>query len=265
MFAGIGGCHHFNYDNGGPNGVSIYGNDVYAGNGNSHVLGFSLRTGRLIANTGTGGKLRADEMTIARHYLVVTNPAERPAPYISVIDLTAKRHPVVARFRFTHATGGLEQPQWWHGHLYISVPTTTASPKGGEVDEIDISNLRAIRIIRRFAFASCQPTGLALTGAGLAAVGCGGPKSKAQEVLDVRTGKATPVQGVTGADIVGAGRGDYFFVSFAPSFVVANGSGKVLQKFAATAASHTVAVDPTNGDVWVPEDKGVVNLYAPVR
>ncbi|MDQ6816737.1 MAG: hypothetical protein M3018_04930 [Actinomycetota bacterium] len=264
MFTGIADCHHFNFEGQGPDGVIIRGNDIYAGNGNSHVLGFSLTTGRQIADPSTGGKLRADEMAVADRYLVVTNPAEKPSPYISVIDLRAKHHPVVARFTFTHATGGIEQPQFWHGHLYISIPTTTESPTGGEVDELDISNLHAVRIIHRFVFSTCQPAGLAVDEEGVAAVGCGGPSSHDQQILSLRTGKQTPVKDVPGVDMVAAGGGDFFYVSYAKqTFVVADRSGTVLQTFQATAASHTVVVDRTNGDVWVPQDKGVVNLYAP--
>jgi hypothetical protein len=186
--------------------------------------------------------------------------------YISFIDLRAKHHPVVARFTFTHATGGVEQPQFWHGHLYISVPTTTDSPNGGEVDELATSNLHEIRIIRRFVFSTCQPAGLAVTEEGVAAVGCGGPSSQDQEILNLRTGEQTPVKGVSGVDMVSAGRGDFFFVSFiSQTFVVADRSGTILQTFPATAASHTVVVDRSNGEVWVPEDKGVVNLYVPAR
>jgi len=43
----------------------------------------TLRTGRLIANYNTGGKLQADELTTAGRYLIVTNSAETPHPFIS--------------------------------------------------------------------------------------------------------------------------------------------------------------------------------------
>ena len=69
---------------------------------------------------------------------------------------------------------------------------------------------------------------------------------------------------VPGVDIVAVNGPDFFYVSYdIPAFVIANSAGSILQSFPATAASHTVAVDPTNGNVWVPEDKGDVNLYSP--
>lgn len=270
LFSGIGGCHQFDYDQQGPNGTAIYRGDIFAGNGDSHVLGFSLKTGKLIADVNTGGTLRADEMTVAtsggHHYLVVDNPAETPSPYISFINLDSKKYPIDARFTFTHAIGGLEQPRFWHGHLYISVPQTTEDPTGGEVDELDIADLSDIRIIRHFAFATCQPAGLAIRADGVAAVGCGGATNTSQEILNLNTGQETPVNNVPGVDIVAVHGPDFFYVSYdIPAFVIANRAGRILQSFPATAASHTVAVDPTNGDVWVPEDKGDVNLYKPER
>ncbi len=272
LFTGIGGCHQFNYSAQGPNGTAIYGGDIFAGNGDSHVLGFSLKTGKLIADVNTGGTLRADEMTVApsgaSHYLVVDNPAESPHPYISFINLDSKTYHIDATFTFTDAapepTGGLEQPRFWNGHLYISVPQTTENPTGGEVDELDIADLGDIRIIRRFAFATCQPAGLAIRADGLAAVGCGGSTNTSQEILNLNTGQETPVNNVPGVDIVAVSGPDFFYVSYdIPAFVIANSAGRILQSFPATAASHTVAVDPTNGNVWVPEDKGDVNLYKP--
>jgi hypothetical protein len=259
-FTGIAHCHQNNFNGMGPNGLAIVGNDIYAGNGNSHVLGFSLRTGRQIASYNTGGKLQADELTATGRYLVVSNSAETPHPFISFIDLKAKR--IVARYTFTHATGGLGQIQWWRRHLYISVAATTGSPSGGEVDELDISNVHQVKITHRYTFSDCQPAGLAINEAGLAAVGCGGPS---QEILNLRTGTQTPVNGVLGVDLVAVHQDDFFYVSYVTgNFVVAGRSGKVIQTLA-IGASHTVAVDRCNGDVWVPLTKGAVALYAPAR
>lgn len=268
LFTGIGGCHQFSYDQSGPDGIALYRGDVFAGNGDSHVLGFSLKTGKQVADVNTGGTMRADEMTVApsggHHYLVVNNDAETPHPYMSFIDLDSKTYRVDAKFTFTNATGGLEQPRYWRGHLYVSVPQTTESPNGGEVDELDISHLSDIRIIRTFPFATCQPAGLAIRADGLAAVGCGGPSATSQEILNLVTGQEAPVNGVPGVDIVAVNGPDFFFVSYdLAEFVIADSSGHILQTFPATAASHTVAVDPTNGNVWVPQDKGDVNLYSP--
>ena len=48
LFTGIANCHQNNFDGMGPNGLVIAGDDIYAGNGNSHVLGFDRRA-RMVA------------------------------------------------------------------------------------------------------------------------------------------------------------------------------------------------------------------------
>jgi hypothetical protein len=257
-FTGIANCHQNDFNGMGPNGLAIVGNDIYAGNGDSRVLGFSLRTGRQIADYSTGGKLQADELAVAGRYLVVSNSAETPYPYLSFIDLTTKR--IVARYTVTNATGGLGQIQWWRHHLYVTVATSTGSPNGGEVDELGVSNVHKIRIVRRYRFATCQPAGLAINGAGLAAIGCGGPS---QEILNISTGTKTSVSGVLGVDLVAVHKNDFFYVSYVTgNFVVAGPAGNVIQNLA-IGASHTLAVDDCTGAVWVPLTKGSVALYAP--
>lgn len=201
-------------------------------------------------------------MTIGGGHLVVANPDEKPHPYLSFIDL--RTHQVDQQFAFNDATGGLEQPQFYHGHVFIAVPTTTQSPQGGEVDELDVHTLNHIRIIRTFTFTACQPAGLAVRKDSVAAVGCA--HGTAQEILNLNTGQQTAVNGAAGGDIVDVHGGDFFYASYGiPALVIADQSGKILQTFpAASAATHTVTVD-RDGNVWVPQDKGDVNVYAPVQ
>ena len=137
---------------------------------------------------------------------------------------------------------------------------TKNSPNGGEVDELGISNVREVQVVHRFTFATCQPAGLASTASGLAAVGRGGPS---QAIVNVRTAHQTPVS-FLGSDLVAASGSDFSFISYiANKLIVAGPAGQILQTFPAAGASRTVTVDQSTGDVWVPEDKGDVNLYAP--
>jgi hypothetical protein len=104
------------------------------------------------------------------------------------------------------------------------VPATTQSPNGGEVDELDISRVRHVRIVQQ-----------------------------------------TSVPNVLGVDLVAANGGDFFYISFILNkFFVVNAVGKILETFTTVGASHTVAVDRCDGAVWVPEDKGNVNVYTPL-
>jgi len=262
LFTGIGNCHQGDYSLDGPNGLALAGNQLFAGNGNSHVLVFDKWTGGLLDDISTKGTRRADEMAIGAGHLVVANPDEKPHPYLSFINL--RTHRVDQQFAFNDATGGLEQPQFYHGRLFIAVPTTTRSPQGGEVDELDVPPLTHMRIIRTFSFTTCQPAGLAVRNDGIAAVGCAnGP---AQEILNLNTGQQTAVPGAAGADVVDVYGGDFFYASYGiPALVIADQSGTILQTIpAASAATHTVTVD-ANGNVWVPQDKGDVNVYAPLQ
>jgi hypothetical protein len=259
-FTGIVNCHNHDFDGEGPTGLALSGGDIYVGNGNSHVLGFSLKTGREISNTDTGGKFQADDLLVVGHYLIVTNDAEK-RPFISFINLDGPKRPVVARYMVpgAHGLGGM---QWWHNHLYLSVSSSTRS-KGGEVDKLSISNTSRVRVVHRFVFSTCQPAGLAVASAGRAAVGCGNGNN--QEILNLATGQRTAVKGFMGVDGVAAYKGDFFYTSFInPELIVANSAGKVIQTFTFTVGtSHIVTVNRANGDVWLPEDKGVVALFKP--
>jgi hypothetical protein len=261
LFTGIANCHKNQFDGQGPNGLAISGSSIYGGNGDSRVFGFSPRGGSRRFDVSTGGKLQADELTTAGRYLVVSNGADTPHPFLSFLDPTGKHGKVLAKYTFSNATGSLGQLDWFQGRLYVAVSTSNASPKGGEVDELDISHIHAVRVVRRFSFKSCQPSGLAIAAHGLAAIGCAPPAP--QEILDVRTGAQTSVGGIQGVDIAAAQGQDFFFVSFITNkLYVVNAAGKTLQQFG-VMSSHTVTVDPSNGDVWVPEDKGVVALFKP--
>jgi len=55
LFTGIGNCHQGDYSLDGPNGLALAGTQLFAGNGNSHVLIFNTRTGRLMGDVFTGG------------------------------------------------------------------------------------------------------------------------------------------------------------------------------------------------------------------
>jgi hypothetical protein len=261
LFTGIANCHKNQFDGQGPNGLAIYGSSIYGGNGDSRVFGFPLQGGSRNFNTSTQGKLQADELTVAGKYLVVSNGADIPHPFLSFLDAAGKDQKVLGKYTFSNATGSLGQLDWWGGHLYVAVATSDGSPKGGEIDELDVSNVQAVKIVRRFTFKSCQPSGLAIGGNGLAAIGCGPPAPQA--VLNLRTGAQTTVNGIQGVDITAAHAGDFFYVSFITNkLYVVNSAGTTLQSFG-VMSSHTVSVDPSNGDVWVPEDKGVVALYQP--
>jgi hypothetical protein len=256
-FTGEAGCHTFDFRRMGPEGLLAVGNEVWAGNGNSQVEVFSLVTHKRLFTIDTGGVNRADEMAVGAGLLAVTNPDEK-TPFLSFIDL--KTHAVVKQLLFPQATAGLEQPAWFGGKWYLSVPGTTHNP-GGEVDVIDPETWS----VNSMAVPQCTPAGLAIARSGEAAVGCA---SGPQVLLDVRSGTILARVPVSFVDVVAALGDHFYFASYGsapgqlpvqpPQLVAADRHGHLLARVFTTPVSHTVTVDPFNGHILVPLDGGTI-------
>ncbi len=185
-FTGIGGCNNFDYEHSGPSGIVADDHgQLWVGNGDSTDHVFNADTGRLVATVNTGGALRADEQTFdARdNIIVVTNPGET-TPFYSLIN--ASTHKVLGKYTVPDATA-LEQPTWdtEDGLVYMSIPSTNASPNGGEVAVINPRNLANPYVKALTIGSDCGPSGIAIDeGRQLAALGCAGPA----ELLNLRSG-----------------------------------------------------------------------------
>jgi len=264
-FTGEAGCHTFDFSRMGPEGVLAVGNEVWAGNGNSHVEVFSLVSHERLFTIDTGGVNRADEMAVGDGLLAVTNPDEPNTPFLSFIDV--KTHTIVKHLPFPQATAGLEQPAWFHGKFYLSVPATTHHP-GGEVDVIDPHTWS----VTPMSVPNCTPAGLVINRRGEAAVGCA---SGPQTLLDVHTGKIIARVPVSYVDAVATLRDHFFFASYGsapgqqpvqkPQLVAADRYGHLLAQVFTTSVSHTVTVDPTNGHILVPVDGGKILVLQEVN
>jgi hypothetical protein len=263
-FTGEAGCHIFDFSRMGPEGVLVVGNEVWAGNGNSHVEVFSLESHERLFTIDTHGVNRADEMAVGDGLLAVTNPDEK-TPFLSFIDLRTRT--IVKHLPFPQATAGLEQPAWFGGKWYLSVPTTTRNP-GGEVDVIDPATWSVTTI----AVTNCTPAGLVVNHRGEAAVGCA---SGPQILLDVQTRKILARVPVSYVDVVAALGDHFFFASYGsalgqqpvqqPQLAVADLSGHLLARVFTTSVSHTVTVDPANGHILVPVDGGKILVLREVH
>jgi hypothetical protein len=264
-FTGEAGCHTFDFSRMGPAGVLAVGNEVWAGNGNSHVEVFSLVSHQRLFTIDTHGVNRADEMAVGEGLLAVTNPDEPHTPFLSFIDI--QTHTIVKHLLFTQATAGLEQPAWFHGKWYLAVPATLHN-LGGEVDAID----PATWSVTPMAVSQCTPAGLVITRWGEAAVGCA---SGPQALLDVRTGKIIARVPVSFVDVVASLGDHFFFASYGsapgqqpaqqPQLVAADGHGHFLARVFTTPVSHTVTVDPSNGHILVPLDGGKILVLQEVH
>jgi hypothetical protein len=263
-FTGEAGCHQFDFANMGPEGVLVRHGEVWVGNGDSHVEVFSFLTHQRLFNIWTGGVNRADEMAVGAGLLVVTNPDD-PTPFLTFLSLSTKT--IVKQLFFPQATAGLEQPAWYHGRFYLSVPATTQNP-GGEVDMIDPGTYA----ITPIPVSDCTPAGLSINSQGEAAVGCA---DGAQVLLDLKTRRILARVPVSYVDVVAHLGDHFFFASYGsapgqqpaqkPQLFVSDSQGHPLARVFTTSVSHTVTTDPTNGHILVPVDGGDILVFREVQ
>lgn len=258
----------------GPDGVVVVpGQQVWAGNGNSTLLSFSLPSGAPLfppIATGPASANRVDELAYDpnSHQIVAANNAASP-PFLTYVNSTtgAITHSVAFNGQngTPNATNGIEQPAYdaVTNRIYVSVPQVNGAGPGG-VAQLDASG----NVTHFFDFAElglgaggvCGPTGLAAGGGGNLIVGCGdGSKSIILHTKDGPNGSIKIIAGVGGEDQV------WYDPTTKRYFLSArnNPGGPVLgivdaetetllQLIATTPGDHSVAVDPVSGKVFVP-------------
>ena len=274
-FMGPMGCAKGDYSQEGPEGVEVIGNQVWASDGNSHVLVFDAHTGQLLHRIDTKGKFRADEMSINPNLglVVITNPDEtfrKPHPGIPYLSFISTRsYQIVATLPFPYAQpgqSGLQAPLWIGGNeLLVDVPAPQGN-NGGELDRVAINedgygNYQA-QVLQRYALTDCSPSGLALdTQTGIAAVGCAGTK---QIIWNMRTNQTVAFLAIPGVDIVAASNHHFFFPSYLKqTLTITDERGHIEQVIKTSAQSHTVTADPATGQIFVPLDGGNIMILQP--
>jgi len=252
----------------GPNGLTVVttNNELWVGNTNSTVTIISLANNTVVGTVNTGGTGACDELDFdsARGLVVVTNPDDN-TPFITFIDVSTRA--VVNKLTFSDASSGLEQPIFNHkdGLLYLSVPVTTANSEG-EIKVIDPTSFSVTRVIPED---NCKSRGGAFANDGttlMLACGSTDPLHFHSLLLDVSSSS-------TISTISDIGEGDevaydstrnVFFVtgyrisSLSAVLGVISTTGTVIQIIDTDVdISHSVAVDPVTGDVFVPLSDGL--------
>jgi hypothetical protein len=264
---------------------------LYAGDGNSTLRVYNTTNpaspafvSAISTNpANTPPVTRVDEMAYspATGQVLAANNAATPA--FGNLFSTTGGHPPVA-LTITPITvpavqggidaGGLEQSVWvpdaskpGGGSFYISVPALNplTNPGGGGVSEISTTGvvLRTIDL-GALGITSCSPTGLALGASGNLMVGCGNANTQAVLLNPAGAGsivnKFTQISGtdeiwydpntgdyyVTGANA--AGQRVFDVISDATDSIVQS----VLLPVSNASNPHSIAVDESNGDVFVP-------------
>jgi len=251
---------------------------LYAGDGNSTLKVFNATipaAPSLLQSISTGGAFRVDEMAYAplTKQILAANNADSPA-YGNLFNTTNGTSPVsLLKSPITiagqPAAGGMEQPAWDKntGSFFVSIPqlTTSATDPGGLAE---ISTTGAV--LRTISFAalgvtSCSPAGLAVGGSGNLMVGCGNVGAAALVINPAGAGSlVTTIPGLGGTDelwydpttgkfyVTGNNgtNGTRFF-----EVVTDGGAGSTVTQTVSlpiTTSAHSIAVDPFNGDVFVP-------------
>ena len=265
---------------------------LYAGNGDSTLKIFDATNPAAPVQQQspgifTNGTTRVDEMAYSpsTHQVLAANNAESPA-YGNLFS-TTNGHPTVTLTNtpITVPTaqggipgGGLEQPVWNPntGTFFISVPALAGTNNPGGVSEISTTgtvlrtyDLGTLSVPGGGSISSCSPTGLALGGSGNMMVGCNPSAGFAQAILlhvDPTTHVASIVKTfsqISGTDEIwyDPNTGDFYVTGKDSSGnrvfdVISDQTDTLLQSVllpvSASSNPHSIAVDPFNGDVFVP-------------
>jgi hypothetical protein len=156
----------------GPNGVAtgvVAGQDcLFAGDGPSRVVSFSLPGGKQVTSISTGGTMRADEMAFdpKDRLLAVANNADTP-PFVTLLAvsstcaLTIKSKTLLNAANGVDAQNGAEQAVWDPAtqRFYMSIPQVGPDLLSGGIARINPSTGKVETVL---FVPFCQPAGLAL-------------------------------------------------------------------------------------------------------
>lgn len=265
----------------GPDGVLVVSatQTLFAGDTASLLRTFNVSTPSAptvaLPAINTGGSFRVDEMSYAPgpNLVLAANNADAPA-FATLVN--ASTGAVVAghiTIPGQVATGGLEQSVWnpSTGTFFISVPTFNGSDPGG-LAEISTAGavLRTFHLdtLSAGSVTSCSPTGLALGGSGNLMIGCGNGTSQTIVLNPAGNGGAgaivQKINAVSASDELwyDTASGNFYVTGSDASGhrvidVISDSTGALLQSIDLTALgadvnAHSVAVDPLNGEIFVP-------------
>jgi hypothetical protein len=266
----------------GPDGVVVINmpgqHQVYAGNGNSTVLGFNIgsppTSNTLNSITSTGGSFRADEMAFDPNtkLLLVANNADSPA-FATLINTTTGAV-VQSHITIPGASpgDGMEQSAYnpHTGTFFVSIPSLHGDSTGG-VAEISTSGV-VLRVISlaSLGLSSYSPTGLAIAANGQILIGNGNAGGTTIVINPAGAGSVVASFNVSGEDEVwyDPTTGRWFVSARSNSSgpvlgVIDSNTDTLLQLIATDPSAHSVAVDPISGEVFVPFGASATDTLCP--
>jgi DNA-binding beta-propeller fold protein YncE len=260
----------------GPDGVLVYDDVAWGGDGDSTVKEVDLKTMKIVATVPTGGKHRADEMAYdpTDHILAAGNGNDDP-PFLALISTTERK--LVAQVRFPHATDGIEAPAYdpVSGLFYLSIPELDGNPQKNGVAVVTPSG----KLVKILPVDSCDPKGIVFGPNQNFLLGCGANGEKGLPpvavVLNAKTGKMVArIAGAGGADEVAYSAKNHQYYAAGgdmhPSalFVIDARTNKLVQTIPTGGNAHSVAASDVTGKVFVPEGNadggcGCIRVFAP--
>ncbi|HKF17247.1 MAG TPA: YncE family protein, partial [Candidatus Dormibacteraeota bacterium] len=175
-----------------PNGIILAKdqNKLFTGNNDSTVSIIDLKSGKILANINTGGKMRADEMDYDSKdkKVYVANSGDG---FVTVIDAVSNR---VIKKIDKISEGGLEQPRYdpADGFMYLTLS-----------DDNMIVQFDPARdeLVKKFDVGvTCNPQGLAINPkTNQALLGCGNKKKPQTVLWDIKAGKVVATFDKAGA------------------------------------------------------------------
>jgi len=260
----------------GPNGVLVVPGTtlLFVGDGDSTLKVVDLATNSIVATIPTGAETRVDEMAYDAkdRVITVTNPEESP-PFLTFVSVDSLK--IVGKLTFPEATDGIEQPAWdpGTGLFYQAVPASMAN-KGGEIDAIDPATFTVTKV---YPLADCTPHGTAVGPNGQLLAGCFEPGRSV--IINLSDGSvAATITDVGGSDEVWYNPSDshYYLAAYVltsdgttkgtpkPSLGIIDAATNTwLANVPTVAGAHSVAVDPSNGHVYVPLTNIGIGVYTP--
>ena len=252
----------------GPNGVLSFGNQIWAGDGDSTVKIMDATTLKITQTIATGGKKRADEVAYdpTDGIFIIANDADEP-PFITLIS-TRGDHKILGKIVVERATDGIEQPYYNPStkKFYVAIPELDKDNKKGGILVIDPKSGKLERTVE---VANCRPQGFD-GGAGTNAIlGCnaGSKGSKIPHQTSVWDFKTEKVVATTdkigGADMAAYSKKLGLYITGSREAPGGPALGLIDAKTNAWIANvpaapnpHSVAVNDSNGHVYVPSAKG---------
>jgi DNA-binding beta-propeller fold protein YncE len=247
---------------GGPNGVIVIGNQIWAGDGDSTVKIIDMKKGQIVQSIATGGKKRADEVAYDRKdgIFIIANDAEEP-PFLTLIS-TKGDHKILGKVMMPRASDGLEQPLYYKGLFYVAVPEIDKDEHKGGIAVVDPKKAALVKIIE---VANCRPQGLDQGRGSILVLGCnaGSKGSKIAPlfaVFDAKAEKLIPVSDkFGGADMAAYDKKLGLYIAGGreapggPSVGVVDAkTNKWIENIPVPPNPHSVAADNATGNIYVP-------------